>query len=117
MKRLVFALVLLGCAEGPLVLGGEARVEELEASAQAVDVVLRDSKQGEVTLSGHIGQVCEEGCWFYLLGQSGVLYVKLDLVQGLVVPPKSAGRKALVKGKLETANGAHTLIAETVVLY
>ena len=117
MRRLAFVLILLGCDGGPAVLGEEARIEELEASAQAVDVVLRSPNRGEVVLSGHIGQVCSEGCWFYLLGESGVLYVKLDLTNGLQVSPKSVGKKALVKGTLQTDSPTHTLLAETVVLY
>ena len=117
MRRLALSLILLGCTKGPAVLGEEARLEVLEESAKAVDETLRAGTQGKVTLRGRIGQVCDEGCWFYLLGEAGVLYVKLNLVDGLTVSPESTGKEAIVRGRLQSAGGAHTLLGETVVLY
>ena len=92
-------------------------MEELEGAAVTVDKALRAAEPGAVVLRGRIGQICEEGCWFYLLGQTGVLYVKLNLVEGLVVPPNSEGKEAIVKGELSVVEGAPTLRGETVLLY
>ena len=46
-----------------------------------------------------------------------MLYVKLDLTEGLVLPPESEGKDAMVRGVLQTVDGAQSLVGETVVLY
>lgn len=117
MSRFFLAAVLFGCSRGPVVLGEQEGVEALEEVAQDLDDALRSTTQGAVILRGRIGQVCKEGCWFYLLGESGVLYVKLDLTEGLVLPPESEGKDAMVRGVLQTVDGAQSLVGETVVLY
>ena len=118
MSRLGLIFLLAGCGEsGPQFLGEVSALTDLEANAQEVDAALRGGQAGSVVLRGRIGRVCEEGCWFYLMGEAGLLYVKLDLATGLVLPAKSDGREVLVKGELVEEGSQWLLQGESVVLF
>lgn len=71
----------------------------------------------DVVVRGEIGQVCDQGCWFYLLGGKGLVYVKLDLGRGLVIPVDSKGKKAVVGGRLEGEGEQRKLVGDSIVIY
>ncbi len=77
---------------------------------------LTEATTGEVVLAGTVGQVCTQGCWFYLLDETTMVFVELDLASGLVVPRDSEGRAVVVKGRIVGAGAERLLQAETVVL-
>jgi len=123
-----FLLLLLGlaCSKGdssPHLYGPGAERSLLEKEAVVLDEVLVDgARSGPVVVQGEIGQVCDQGCWLYLLGQRGVLYVKLDLDSGLVVPISSTKKRAIVRGVLQSEGESKThqgrrLLAEQVLIY
>ena len=117
MTRWILGVLLLGCSSSPLLIGDVTDVAALEQGAQAVDQALRSESSGTVILRGRIGRVCDEGCWFYLMGDQGLLYVKLDLSSQLVLPGKSEGREALVKGTLLQEDAGQVLQGEGIVLF
>ena len=117
MTRWILGVLLLGCSSSPLLIGDVTEVAELEKGAQAVDHVLSSKSSGTVVLRGRIGRVCDEGCWFYLMGEQGLLYVKLDLSSHVVLPRKSQGREALVRGTLVQEETGQVLQGEGIVLF
>lgn len=109
---LALALGLVACDRGPTVVGAPA-----DPAALARDVqVLGEQTMGPVVLRGTVGQVCDTGCWFYLLDESSLVFVQLDLATGLTVPTGSQGEPVLVKGRIVDEAGQRVLHAETVVL-
>ena len=124
--RFLALLLFLACStgtNGPHLYGDGADRGLLEKEAVALDEVLVDeARSGPVVVKGEIGQVCDQGCWFYLLGQRGVVYVKLDLASGLVVPVSSAKKRVIVRGVLTSDAESNTtqgrrLVAEQVMVY
>lgn len=77
---------------------------------------LTEGTSGEVVLAGTVGEVCTQGCWFYLLDETTMIFVELDLASRLVIPRDSAGREVLVKGRIVGEGNERLLQAETVVL-
>jgi hypothetical protein len=116
MRGVLLFLCLSACGGGPKIYGASASEQDLEHLAVDLDKGLQ-SPLNEVVVRGEIGQVCDQGCWFYLLGQKGMVYVKLDLGRGLVIPVDSKGKKAVVAGKFEGEGEARKLVGETVLLY
>jgi hypothetical protein len=106
------SLLLLACAAEPQILGAPATKAELAAAV----VPLRDAKEGRVVLRGTVGQVCDQGCWFYLFEPTSMVMVNLDLGAGLKMEKAAKGHAVLVRGTLEGEGSARTLTAETVVL-
>lgn len=75
------------------------------------------SSDAPAVVRGQLGEVCKMGCWFYLLGDKSLRRVELDLSSGFVIPPDSAGRDAVVAGRLSAKGPEGRFKAETVVLY
>jgi len=124
--RFLTLLLCLACSKGdssPHLYGSGAERSLLEKEAVVLDEVLVDAERsGPVVVQGEIGQVCDLGCWFYLLGQRGVLYVKMDLDSGLVIPGSSVKKRAIVRGVLQSEGESKTsqgrrLLAEQVLIY
>lgn len=93
-------------------VGGPADPAALAREA----VVLDDDTLGPVVVRGTVGQVCDMGCWFYLLDEASLIFVQLDLKTGLSIPTDSQGEPVLVKGRIVDEAGQRVLHAETVVL-
>ena len=114
---LPFWLLLQSCGgSGPTLYGADASAKDLEHLAVDLDKGLQAAFP-EVVVRGEIGQVCDQGCWFYLLGQKGILYVKLDLSKGLVIPTDSKGKTAVVSGVLQGEAEERKLVGETILIY
>ncbi len=113
-RGLLLAVLLTACTRSPQVYGEAAEPTALRDSARVLEGAPTD---GEVTVSGVVGEVCPMGCWFYLLGESSMVYVDLDLGSGFVIPKDSSGRKAVVRGRLSGDGAGTRLKAQTVVLY
>ncbi len=105
--------VLAGCG-GDTLYGAAAEVGELKGAAVAWEA---SHPEGEITVKGEIGEVCPMGCWFYLLGKGDMVYVELDLERGFVIPKKSKGKQAVVKGTVRGTGAERRLKAGTVVVY
>ena len=105
----------MSCGAEPTLYGEPADHAMLEAQVRPIAVALQAG--GEVTVRGSIGSVCEMGCWFYLLDDEELLYIKLDLASSLIIPPDSKGREALVRGVLEGEGAERELVAKSVVIY
>jgi hypothetical protein len=112
VRAALLLLVVLACERGPTVVGAPADPAALARDTQ----VLTDQSMGSVVLRGTVGQVCDTGCWFYLLDDTSLLFVQLDLATGLSIPTDSQGEPVLVKGRIVDEAGQRVLHAETVVL-
>ena len=86
-----------------------------ELEAQAVTVGAAPAS-GPAVLRGEVGQVCTQGCWFYLMDPDTLLFVELDLGTGLAVPRDSLGKEALVAGRIVGEGPERMLDGETVAL-
>ncbi len=106
--------LVTACGGSPQIYGVEVDPAVIRQEARPLQSSLAEA---EVTLSGTVGEVCPMGCWFYLLGDAAMVYVELDLGSGFVIPKDSAGRQAVVRGRLRLEDAAMRLKAETVVLY
>ncbi len=93
--------------------GLDRAVTDLEA--QAVSVA-EAPERGSTVLRGEVGQVCTQGCWFYLMDPTSMLYVELDLGTGLIIPRDSLGKEALVAGELVGEGPERRLDGATVAL-
>lgn len=112
MRAGLLLMAALACERGPTVVGTPA-----DPAALARDVeVLSERSLGPVVLRGTVGQVCDTGCWFYLLDEASLVFVQLDLATGLSIPRDSGGQPVLVKGRIVDEAGQRVLHAETVVL-
>ena len=111
---LVIGLLLPACTPAPDLYGKPASIKHLEQQAAPLRTL---SVGAPAVVRGQLGEVCKMGCWFYLLGDSGLRRVELDLSSGFVIPPDSAGREALVAGSLTAEGPEGRIVAETVVLY
>lgn len=116
MRFVWFTLCVLACGgeSGPERYGAPS--PDMEHLAVDLDKALR-SPLADVVVRGEIGQVCDQGCWFYLLGTHGLVYVKLDLGRGLVIPSDSKGKQAVVAGRLEGDGEQRKLVGESLVIY
>jgi len=115
VRPFLVAFFLVACGDaGPQHYGAPA--PGLEAAAVDLDQALLAKKE-QVVVRGEIGQVCEQGCWFYLLGANGLVYVKLDLGRGLVIPVNSKGKRAVVAGRLQGENAERKLVGESILIY
>jgi hypothetical protein len=111
-----WALVLLwGCGPNAPILYGAA-APDLQESAVDLDSALQ-SDAHEAVVRGTIGQVCDQGCWFYLLGAKGLVYVKLDLGAGLVIPVGSKGKQAVVSGRFQGKGAERKLLGQSILIY
>ena len=108
-------LAASGCGGGEKLYGAPVDIEALRGRAVPLEQAL--SEGGEVEVVGSIGRVCDMGCWFYLMGEEEMLYVKLDLAAGLVIPTDSEGKGVLAVGEITGEGAAQELQARTVVLY
>ena len=108
----VFLCVLAACSTTPSIIGTPA---DPAALARQVEPLSPDHI-GDVVLRGTVGQVCDAGCWFYLLDEKNLVFVQLDLASGLVIPTDSQGEPVLVKGTIRDESGQRVLHAETIVL-
>ena len=108
-------LSMISCGSSPVLYGESVPFETLKDTA----VALEDARSlvGTVTVSGEVGRVCDAGCWFYLMGSADMVYVKLDLAAGLVIPPDSDGRMVLARGEFEGEGSSAEFRASTVALY
>ena len=104
----------MACGGSPQIYGAVVDPAAIRQEASPLKSSLAGS---EVTLSGTVGEVCPMGCWFYLLGETDMAYVELDLGSGFVIPKDSAGRSAVVRGHLGLEDATLRLKAQTVVLY
>jgi hypothetical protein len=103
---------------------GEAAGEEAEAllaRARGVESLAEEGPAGpaggtRVVLRGRVGEVCHMGCWFYLVDEKDLVYVKLDMGTGFVIPPDSAGAEAVVLGTLRGSGAEREIKAERVLL-
>jgi hypothetical protein len=116
MRFFLLMLCLTACSLGSEPQRYGAPSPDLERMAIDLDKGLK-APLADVVVRGEIGQVCDQGCWFYLLGAKGLVYVKLDLGRGLVIPVDSKGKKAVVGGRLEGEGEQRTLVADSVVIY
>ena len=115
MRPFLVGFFLVACGDaGPQHYGAPA--PGLEAAAVDLDQALLAKKE-QVVVRGEIGQVCEQGCWFYLLGANGLVYVKLDLGRGLVIPVNSKGKRAVVAGRLQGEDAERKLVGESILIY
>jgi len=106
---------LVGCGTQPTLYGDAVSFEALRGEAVTLEAArLMD---GPVTVIGSVGRVCDVGCWFYLMDDAGMVYVKLDLDAGLVIPSDSEGKQALATGEFEGEGSSAEFRASAVVLY
>ena len=112
MRWAILAAIVMGCSTDPLVVGTPNDIDGLTAQVQP----LTATHVGPVVLKGTVGQVCEAGCWFYLLDTDSLIFVQLDLATGQQIPTDSTGREALVKGTIVSSDAGRTLVPETVIL-
>jgi len=112
MAQAGLLLTLTACRSEPALYGTPA---DPSALARAVQPLGADT-EGTIVLRGTVGQVCDAGCWFYLLDAKSLLFVQLDLATGLTIPTDSQGQPVLVKGRLVDEAGQRVLHAETVIL-
>ena len=116
MKYLGLALLaftFVGCQKEWVLYGVESDIRSMQEEAIGVSDGVAQ-KTGPVTVSGEIGEVCEVGCWFYLIDEEDLLFVRRDLSLSFVIPRDSTGRKAVVMGSLEGEGEALELVAQTV---
>ena len=106
---------LLGCGSNPIIYGDTVSFESLKE--EAVTLAEARSSEGPVTVTGEIGRVCDMGCWFYLMGESDMVYVKLDLAVGLVIPTDSEGKQVLALGEFQGEGSSAEFRASTLALY
>ena len=119
MKSILTILVglsaLTGCESPPALYGEAISFEALRDEAVALGAArLID---GPVTVSGSVGRVCDAGCWFYLMDETELVYVKLDLASGLVIPSDSEGKQVFAAGEFEGEGSSVEFRASTVLLY
>ena len=67
-----------------------------------------------VVVQGEVGEVCEVGCWFYLMDAQSVVLVHRGPGQTFVIPQDARGRQALVRGQLEGEGRSLELAARSV---
>lgn len=113
MSPWLLALILAGCGRDA-VYGEPADAAALKREAVTFSAAL---PAGRHVVSGQVGEVCPMGCWFYLLVDSSLVYVQLDLESGFVIPRSSKGKQAVVRGELTGEGPERKLKAETVVLH
>ena len=107
---LMAALALgVGCQEKSdyLELGGVLDKSALQEKAVGFDDLRKASEGAELVLTGIIGKVCPAGCWFYLQGDSDMVYV--DVLGDYEVPQSASGRESWVRGKVSGDGGARIL--------
>lgn len=99
----------VGCQEKPnyLELGGVLDRSALQEGAVGFDALRNASEGAELVLTGTIGKVCPAGCWFYLQGDSDMVYV--DVLGDYEVPQSASGRQSWVRGKVSGDGGARIL--------
>ena len=115
---LVLPLWLAGCGGGDWTIYGEpAEVDALLSRVQDLGEISTPPPSVPVVLEGTVGTVCDMGCWFYLLDESDMIYVKLDLASSFVIPPDAMGRKVIIEGTLRGDPPETLLKANTVLLY
>lgn len=112
MAQAGLLLALMACRSEPAVYGTPADPSTLALAAQPLGA----DTVGPVVVRGTVGQVCDAGCWFYLLDAQSLLFVQLDLATGLTIPTDSQGQPVLVKGRIIEESGQRVLHAETVIL-
>jgi hypothetical protein len=106
-------LSLLGCSQEWVLYGDEADLGSLRTEAKGVSEGIAQ-KTGELIVQGEIGEVCDVGCWFYLVDEQEILFVRRDLNSVFVIPGDSSGREAVVSGKLGGEGETQELVATTV---
>jgi hypothetical protein len=106
-------LSLLGCSQEWVLYGEEADLASLRSEAMNVSEGIAQMT-GVVTVQGEIGEVCDVGCWFYLVDESELLFVRRDLKTTFVIPEDSTGREAVVSGQLGGEGETLELAATTV---
>ena len=113
----ILPLWLAACGGGDwTVYGVPAEVDALRSRVQDLREIPSPPPTTPVVLEGTVGTVCDMGCWFYLLDESDMIYVKLDLTSSFVIPSDAMGRKVIIRGTLE--GDPETLLrADTVLLY
>jgi len=114
ISLLLWVGLLTGCGASPQIYGVAVDPVTIRQEASPLGVAMTEK---QVTVSGTVGEVCPMGCWFYLLGETSMVYVELDLGAGFVIPKDSGGRQAVVRGRVRVEDAAMRLKAETVVLY
>jgi hypothetical protein len=104
----VFALGV-GCQDKSdyLELGGTIERSALLGDAVGFEELRNASEGAELVLTGTIGKVCPAGCWFYLHGDSDMVYV--DVLGDYEVPQEASGRESWVRGKVSGDGGARIL--------
>jgi hypothetical protein len=93
-------LGLIGCSREWALYGEEVELPGLQSRALSVSDGV-SQKTGEVIVAGEIGEVCSIGCWFYLIDDEEMLFVRRHKRTNLTVPTDSSGRDAVVKGVLK----------------
>jgi len=101
--------LLVGCQEKSdyLELGGALDRAALQDGAVGFEALRKASEGDELVLTGTIGKVCPAGCWFYLQGDSDMVYV--DVLGDYEVPQMASGRESWVRGKVSGDGGARIL--------
>jgi len=100
---------------------------EVTGTPMAVQTFLEQATalEGEiVTLEGVLGHVCDMGCWFFLTdpdartesGQPVKIYIDLQGGAVFTIPNTSAGKRAVVQGRVAKNNNGWKLIGRGVVL-
>ena len=71
---------------------------------------------GEVTVEGELGVVCELGCWFYLLDDAEMIFVRREQGTGWTIQPDSSGLRAVAIGTLQGEGESLELAAGSVAV-
>lgn len=100
---------------------------EVTGTPMAVHTLLEQATALEgkiVTLEGVLGHVCDMGCWFFLTdpdartesGQPVKIYIDLQGGAVFTIPNTSAGKRAVVQGRVAKNNNGWKLVGRGVVL-
>ena len=92
--RLVAVVLLTGCERNWVQYGREANLQQMQRTAVTVTNAVAQGV-GEVTVEGELGVVCELGCWFYLLDDAEMIFVRREQGTGWTIQPDSSGLRAV----------------------
>ena len=104
---------LVGCDSGWTQYGEATDIDSLQAEAMGVSAGLSQGA-GAVVVKGQIGEVCDVGCWFYLMDDESLVLVHRGPGQTFVIPQDARGRQAVVQGHLEGEGESLQLAARSV---
>ena len=112
---LLHLALLPACERNWVQYGKEASLEEMQSNAISVSETV-SLGSGEVTVEGRLGEVCELGCWFYLLDDAELIFVRRERGTGWAIEPGSSGLRAVARGALQGEGEGLELAARSVAV-